>query len=146
MPGLRRSRTARTNPAPADPIPADPAPTGSAPADPGVTAPSSSQSPVDGLSIQATTPTTTPTASPPPRTRTSAAWVALCAAALAFVVLIIFMLQNTGSVEINFLWMDGDVPLALALFIAAVGAAIVALAVGTARMTQLRRVVRQRRD
>jgi uncharacterized integral membrane protein len=80
-----------------------------------------------------------------PRTRTGAAWIGICAAAVGFVVLIVFMLQNTGSVEVNFLWMDGNLPLALALFIAAVGAAIVTMTIGAARMTQLRRLVRQRR-
>jgi prepilin-type processing-associated H-X9-DG protein len=54
-------------------------------------------------------------------------------------------MQNTGSVQVNFLWMDGSVPLALALFIAGVGAAIVAMTIGAARMTQLRRLVRHRR-
>ncbi|HZO64433.1 MAG TPA: lipopolysaccharide assembly protein LapA domain-containing protein [Kribbellaceae bacterium] len=80
-----------------------------------------------------------------PRTRTGAAWMSICAAAVGFVVLIVFMLQNTGSVQVSFLWMDGSVPLALALFIAGVGAAIVAMTIGVARMTQLRRLVRQPR-
>ena len=96
-----------------------------------------SQAPVDGLS--------TPITGRVPRTRTGAAWIGICAAALSFVVLIVFMLQNTGSVEINFLWMDGNLPLALALLIAAVAAAILAMTVGAARMTQLRRLLRQRR-
>lgn len=80
-----------------------------------------------------------------PRTRTGAAWISICALALGFVVLIVFMLQNTGSVQLSFLWMDASVPRALALLIAAVGAAIVAMTIGAARMTQLRRLVRQRR-
>ena len=80
----------------------------------------------------------------PPATRTSAAWVAMCSASLAFVVLIVFMLQNTRSVEVTFLWMHGSVPLAMALLVAAVGAAILTMAVGTARITQLRRLSRRR--
>ncbi len=92
--------------------------TRSAPSDPaGAASPASSQSPVEGLA---------PPMTRVPRTRTGAAWIGICAAALGFVVLIVFMLQNTGSVKVNFLWMDGNLPLALALFIAAVGAAIVA--------------------
>jgi lipopolysaccharide assembly protein A len=75
-----------------------------------------------------------------PRTRTSAAWVGICAAALAVVALIIFMMQNTGSVEVTFLWMHGNLPLALALLIAGVGVTTLALIVGTARITQLRRL------
>jgi putative membrane protein len=80
-----------------------------------------------------------------PGTRTSATWIGLCATALAGVLLIVFMLQNTGSVEVSFLWLDGSLPLALALFIAGVGAGLLAMIVGSARMTQLRRHLRQRR-
>jgi uncharacterized integral membrane protein len=79
-----------------------------------------------------------------PRTRTSAAWIAICAIALAVVALIIFMMQNTGNVEVTFLWMHGTLPLALALLIASVGATMLALIVGTARITQLRRLFARR--
>ena len=79
-----------------------------------------------------------------PRTRISGAWIGICATALGFVVLIIFMLQNTGSVAVNFLWMNGSLPLALALFIAGVATTIVATTIGAARMAQLRRLVRRR--
>lgn len=79
------------------------------------------------------------------RTRTSATWFGLCAAALLSVVLIVFMMQNTRSVRVDFLWMSGSLPLALALLIAGVGAALLTMAVGAARITQLRRQSRQRR-
>src|SRR6185312_7829220 len=55
-------------------------------------------------------------------TRTAAARFGICVAALVFVVLIVFMLQNTGRVEVNFLGWQGTAPLALTLLIAAVGA------------------------
>jgi lipopolysaccharide assembly protein A len=116
---LHRTRSAPTDP----PAPGSP-PAASAPADPA--APTSAPSGV-------------------PRTRTGAAWIGLCAAALTLVVLIVFMLQNTANVEVKFLWMSGSLPLALALLVAGVGVAIVAMVVGTARMTQLRRLFRQRR-
>jgi lipopolysaccharide assembly protein A len=80
-----------------------------------------------------------------PRTRIGAAWFGICAAALLTVVLIIFMLQNTRSVQVSFLGMDGTLPLALALLLAAVGAAILTMAVGAARITQLRRLNRRQR-
>jgi uncharacterized integral membrane protein len=92
-----------------------------------------------------TDPPTPATASRTPYTRTGAAWFGICAAALLTVVLIVFMLQNTRSVEVSFLWMHGNVPLALALLIAAVSAAVVAMVVGVARMTQLRRLSRRQR-
>jgi uncharacterized integral membrane protein len=81
-----------------------------------------------------------------PPTRTGTVWFGLCIAALLSVVLIVFMLQNTGSVEITFLGMHGNLPLAMALLIAAVSAAIVTMVVGAARITQLRRLSRHRSD
>jgi uncharacterized integral membrane protein len=93
-------------------------------------------------------PAAPPAASPTgrvPRTRTSSTWFGICVAALLSVVLIVFMLQNTRSVQVSFLWMDGSLPLALALLIAAVGAAILTMLVGAARITQLRRLSRRQR-
>ncbi|MBG0561504.1 LapA family protein [Actinoplanes aureus] len=81
-----------------------------------------------------------------PRTRTGAAWFGLCVATLFSVVLIVFMLQNTGSVEVTFLGLHGNLPLAMALLIAAVGAALVTMAVGAARIGQLRRLSRRQTD
>lgn len=86
-----------------------------------------------------------PDAGQPRRTRTSTAWVGICTAALASVILIVFMLQNTRSVEISFLWMHGHVPLALALLTAGVGVAIVVIAFGQARIGQLGRAARRAR-
>jgi putative membrane protein len=80
-----------------------------------------------------------------PRTRTGAAWVALIAAALLAVLLIVFLVQNTHSTEISFLWMTTSTPLAIALLIAAVGSVLLTLIVGTARISQLRRLVRKNR-
>jgi lipopolysaccharide assembly protein A len=88
-------------------------------------------------------PSTTPTINPVPRTRTGAVWIGVCTAALAVVVLIIFMVQNTRSVEVTFLWMHGAVPLSLALLIASAGAAILTMVFGVARSTQLRRLPRR---
>jgi uncharacterized integral membrane protein len=80
-----------------------------------------------------------------PHTRTSAAWLGLCTAAATLVVLIVFMLQNTGSVQVSFLWMQGSLPLAMALFVAGVGAALLSMLVGVARTTHLRRRFRRNR-
>jgi uncharacterized integral membrane protein len=99
------------------------------------------ESPAD----QPATMPATSSASRVPRTRTGAAWFGICAAALLFVVLIVFMLQNTRNVEVSFLGMHGNLPLALALLVAAVGAAILAMVVGAARITQLRRLSRRQR-
>ena len=88
-----------------------------------------------------------PTAPPqqvPRSSRTGRVWVAVCAAAILAVLLIVFMLQNTHSVEVNFLGMTGSTSLALMLLIAAVGAVLLTLMVGSVRIIQLRRAVRRR--
>lgn len=85
--------------------------------------------------------TTSPTRKAP-RTRVGRLWFGICAAAVTLVVLVVFMLQNTRSVEVSFLWMHGSLPLALGLLIAAVGTAIAVMVIGTARITQLRRRTR----
>jgi uncharacterized integral membrane protein len=83
---------------------------------------------------------------PPARvrpTRTGAAWVALAVTTLLAVLLIVFLVQNTRSTEISFLWMTTSTPLAVALLIAAVGSVLLTLILGTARIARLRRVVRK---
>ncbi|OJF11180.1 hypothetical protein BG844_28145 [Couchioplanes caeruleus subsp. caeruleus] len=97
-----------------------------------------------GRSQNLTMPDATSPAGRVPRTRTGAAWSGICVAALLFVVLIVFMLQNTRHVEVTFLWLHGSLPLALALLIAGVGVGIATAAIGTARIAQLRRLSRRR--
>jgi uncharacterized integral membrane protein len=79
-----------------------------------------------------------------PRTRVGTAWVGVCAAAVIAIALVIFMIQNTGRANIYFLWMHGNTSLAVALLIAAVGAVLLTLILGTARITQLRHLNRRR--
>jgi uncharacterized integral membrane protein len=78
-----------------------------------------------------------------PRTRASAVWFGVWAGAFALIVLIVFVAQNTSAVQISFLWLDGQISLALALLIAGVAGALVAMAVAAARIIQLRRLVRR---
>lgn len=85
----------------------------------------------------------TPVQAKVPATRTGAAWVALAAAAFLAVVLIVFLVQNTRSTEISFLWMTTSTPLAVALLIAAVGSVLLTMVLGTARISQLRRRIRR---
>lgn len=71
-------------------------------------------------------------------TRASAAWVGTATALLLLILLIVFMLQNTRRVEVNFLGLAGSLPLGMALLIAAVGGGVVVAIAGAARVTQLR--------
>jgi uncharacterized integral membrane protein len=80
-----------------------------------------------------------------PYTRIRAAWVGVWAGVVAVILLIVFVGQNTAPVRINFLWLDGAIPTALALLIAGVGGAVIAMAVAAARILQLRRTLRRDR-
>lgn len=78
-------------------------------------------------------------------TRTGRVWVGVCAAALITVALIVFMVQNTHTVRVNFLGLTGSTSLALMLLIAAVGGILLTLVLGSARILQLRHTVRRPR-
>ncbi|WP_344690366.1 LapA family protein [Blastococcus jejuensis] len=80
-----------------------------------------------------------------PRTRTGVIWVTVCVGALLAVALIVFMVQNTQTVEVTFLGMTGSTSLALMLLIAAVGGVLVTLILGSARIIQLRHQAHKRR-
>ena len=94
-----------------------------------------------GLPTPSAPPTTTsaPPTKKTPGSRAGAIWVGICVAAVVLVALVVFMLQNTQRVQVTFLAMQGTVPLAIALLIAGVGVGILALTIGTIRISQLRR-------
>ncbi|MGC2485185.1 MAG: lipopolysaccharide assembly protein LapA domain-containing protein [Acidimicrobiales bacterium] len=78
-------------------------------------------------------------------TRTSAAWVATAIVVLFLVALIDFIAQNTRHVRVEFFGIHGTIPVAVALLAAAVSGAIVVLAIGVARVAQLRLSMRRTR-
>jgi lipopolysaccharide assembly protein A len=80
-----------------------------------------------------------------PHTRVGTIWIGIGAAALIMIALIVFLLQNTTTVEVAFLGFEGSLPLAVALLIAWVTGVLLTLIVGTARIAQLRRLNRHRR-
>lgn len=55
-----------------------------------------------------------------------------------------FMVQNTRSVEVSFLWMAGRSSLGLILLIAVLAAVLLTVLLGTVRILQLRRLVNPR--
>jgi uncharacterized integral membrane protein len=134
---LHRNRTAVAHPATATPAEVAP-PQDRVP-------PHDATPPPSGPSRDPSDPIVVPDAPRPRRTRISGAWLGVCTATAALLVLIVFMLQNTRSVEVSFLWMHGIVPLALALLTAGVAVAIVAIAFGQARISQLGRAARRQR-
>ncbi|MGA5304417.1 LapA family protein [Nucisporomicrobium flavum] len=72
-----------------------------------------------------------------------AARPAVWAGAVALLVVIVFVAQNTGGVDIAFLWMHGRVSLALALIVAGIAGAVIGRALAVA-LRRLRRPARRR--
>jgi uncharacterized integral membrane protein len=86
-----------------------------------------------------TSGTDAPAVSGAPRfTRASAVWLATGAALLLLILLIIFVMQNSTKVDVEFLGLTGTIPLGMALLIAAVGGGVLVAIAGVARVTQLR--------
>jgi len=79
-------------------------------------------------------------------TRASAAWVAVGSALVLLVLLIIFMLQNPTPIAFHFLGLTVSLPAGLAVVIAAVAGGVVVAVAGSARIVQLRKGARERRD
>ena len=69
----------------------------------------------------------------------------LIAGILGLVVVLIFIIQNAHAVNISFLGAHLRLSLAVALLLAAIVGALMMAAAGTARITQLRRIMRRDR-
>ena len=78
--------------------------------------------------------------SDPPRrhSRAGAAWVALIVAAVVLVFLLIFVVQNSGPVQISYFGFEGTLSLGVAMIFAAIAGALTAGLLGTVRILQLR--------
>ena len=61
------------------------------------------------------------------------------AGAIVLVLLLVFILENTQSVEISYFGVSGHVALGVALLLAAVGGALLVGLLGLARIAQVRR-------
>lgn len=77
------------------------------------------------------------------RSRFGGLWVGLIVAAVILVLLLIFILQNSQTVRVDYFGLSGHLPLAVAILLGvAAGALLVALP-GTVRILQLRKSVRR---
>ncbi|MCW2792677.1 MAG: hypothetical protein JWO76_1775 [Nocardioides sp.] len=85
----------------------------------------------------------TPAKDPLRGSRTSGAWAAVVGLGILLLLLIIFIAQNTQTVQVSFLGWDGEAPLSVTLLIAAAAGLILATAAGSLRILQLRRRVRK---
>jgi uncharacterized integral membrane protein len=76
-------------------------------------------------------------------TRAAALWSALIGGFLILILLLVFIMQNTDSVTINFFGWNWNLPLGVAILLSAVGGGLLTVAVGTARIVQLRRAAKK---
>lgn len=87
--------------------------------------------------------TTAPRADPLRRSRTSGVWVSVVVLAIVLLLLVVFIAQNTQSVNVSFFGFDGEAPLAVCLLIATAAGIVVTAVAGSLRIFQLRRRVRR---
>jgi uncharacterized integral membrane protein len=76
-------------------------------------------------------------------TRAGALWTSLIAGFLILILLLIFIAQNTTSTPFTFVGLHWNLPLGVAILLAAVGGGLLTVAVGTARIIQLRRAAKK---
>ena len=91
-----------------------------------------------------------PPLDPPPQhkirhTRISGLWFAVAFFGVVLLFLLIFILQNGRHVGISYLGMHGNLPLGVALLLAAVCGALLTILAGAARISQLHAVARRHR-
>jgi len=80
------------------------------------------------------------------RTRTGGWWVALVAAAFVMLLLLIFVLQNGQSVRISFLGAHGNLPLGIAILLAAIAGVLIVAIPGSGRIIQLRHLAQRQQQ
>jgi uncharacterized integral membrane protein len=79
------------------------------------------------------------------RTRISGTWTAVACFAVVLLLLLIFILQNSRSVEVSYFGAHGHLPLGVALLLAAVAGVLLIALPGGARILQLRSIARRHR-
>jgi uncharacterized integral membrane protein len=77
-------------------------------------------------------------------TRTSRAWIRLLPVLVVLVVILVFVFQNPKDVKVSLFIFSGTLPLSVALLGAVILGALMALALGSVRIFQLRKQVRRK--
>ncbi|MFV8319007.1 LapA family protein [Mycobacterium sp. 23] len=76
-------------------------------------------------------------------TRAGALWSSLIVGFLVLILLLVFIAQNTSPTAFTFLGWHWTLPLGVAILLAAVVGGLITVAVGTARIIQLRRAAKK---
>jgi uncharacterized integral membrane protein len=79
------------------------------------------------------------------RSRVGGFWVGLILGALVLVVLLVFILQNGQRAQLSFFGAQGQVPLGVAMLLAALAGALIVAVPGSIRIVQLRRATKAAR-
>jgi uncharacterized integral membrane protein len=79
------------------------------------------------------------------RTRISGLWVAVGFFAVILLLLLIFILQNSRTVDVSYMGAHGHLPLGVALLLSAVCGVLLVVLAGAARISQLRALARRHR-
>jgi uncharacterized integral membrane protein len=121
----------------------DPQPTSTQDAEDAEDAPTPER-PINGTEV------TEPRQAPPPyhrikRTWIGGLWVSLAAGGIVLLLLLIFILENSKTVDIAYFGFHGHLPLGVALLLAAVCGVLLVILAGTARISQLRAAARRHR-
>jgi uncharacterized integral membrane protein len=98
--------------------------------------------------VPATTAPTTSTPQGTPEsavkfTRAAALWTALIVGFLILILLLVFILQNTASATVHLFGWQWNLPIGVAILLAAVGGGLLTVLAGTVRMLQLRRAAKK---
>lgn len=125
--------TGPSDTAPSDTAPSNTGPSDTGPSEPDTAKPSSPPDHQAGLTGKGRVR----------RTRVSALWIGLVAAAVLAIFLLIFIAQNSDDITIKFLAWEGQIPLAVAMLLASVVAILVVAVPGSLRIGQLRRALRK---
>ncbi len=78
-------------------------------------------------------------------TKTSRAWIRLLPVLVVLVVILVFVFQNPKDVKVSLFTFSGTLPLSVALLGAVILGALMALALGSVRIFQLRRQVHRKK-
>jgi len=79
-------------------------------------------------------------------TKTSRAWIRLLPVLVVLVVILVFVFQNPKDVKVSLFTISGTLPLSVALLVAVILGALMALALGSVRIFQLRKQVHRKRE
>lgn len=77
-------------------------------------------------------------------TRTGRAWTGLIVGAIVVVLLLVFIIQNLDSTRVQLFVWQWNLPVGIAVLLAAIVGALLAALIGGARIAQLRRVAKKK--